>query len=220
MGLARKHAASDAEIPTAGWPASEIAPARRLLSSPPKTITATSRVSRSVTRKPFTKQLSIPMPARVAVKIFPPPWTISISWPARASSAICRAILCTFSSFSSSAPATFINSLISIPPFRDIRTSRLGFVLLAPPHLFQGCRCKTQSLTAHFLIPARIRRRKNLYEQHVAARANVLPATLAPSAPSHKIVGKAFRLLPHCASVSTTHTKWKGFHAREAASVW
>ena len=60
-------------MPTAGWPASEIAPAIRLLSSPPNTITATSRVSRSVTRRPLTNRLSIPMRASVAVKIFPPP---------------------------------------------------------------------------------------------------------------------------------------------------
>ena len=32
---------------------------------------AASRVSRSVTRKPFMKRLVIPMRARVAVKIFP-----------------------------------------------------------------------------------------------------------------------------------------------------
>ena len=52
---------------------------------------AASRVSRSVTRSPLTKRLSIPMRASVAVKILPPPWITRISWPDRASSVICRA---------------------------------------------------------------------------------------------------------------------------------
>ena len=73
MGSARKQAASVALMPTAGWPASEIAPASFLFSRPAKTITAASRVSRSVTRRPLTKRLVIPMRARVAVKILPPP---------------------------------------------------------------------------------------------------------------------------------------------------
>src|SRR5579862_5242738 len=124
------------------------------------------------------------------------------------------------SSPSSSAPAIFINSLISVPPFRDIRTSRLDFAPPAPPHLFQGCRGRTQSPAARPPHPARIRRRKNSYAPHVAARASVLRAIIAPSVAPHKIVGKASRLLPNCVSVSTTHTRWKEFHAREAASAW
>ncbi len=60
-------------MPTAGCPASEIAPATRLFSSPPKTITAASRVSRSVTRRPLTNWLAMPMRSSVVVKILPPP---------------------------------------------------------------------------------------------------------------------------------------------------
>ena len=66
-------------MPTAGCPAAEIAPATRLFSSPPSTITATSRVSRSVTRSPLTKRLSMPMRFSVEVKILPPPCTTSSS---------------------------------------------------------------------------------------------------------------------------------------------
>ena len=42
-------------------PPAKSRPARRLFSRPPRTITATSRVSRSVTRSPLTNRLSIPM---------------------------------------------------------------------------------------------------------------------------------------------------------------
>src|SRR5260370_315743 len=61
------------EMPMAGQPSAEIAEARRLFRSPAKTMTATSRVSRSVTRRPATKLLSMPMRWSVAVKRRPPP---------------------------------------------------------------------------------------------------------------------------------------------------
>src|SRR2546430_314702 len=61
MGSARKHRASAAEMPMAGCPSAEIAAANFLFSKPAKTITATSRASRSVTRRPATNLLSMAM---------------------------------------------------------------------------------------------------------------------------------------------------------------
>src|SRR6266478_6031553 len=101
-------------MPMAGEPSAEMAEARRLFKRPAKTITATSRVSRLVTRRPATKLLSMPMRLSVAVKRRPPPWTTRISWPCWASAAICRARARTTASSSSKAPASVIKNFGSV----------------------------------------------------------------------------------------------------------
>ena len=70
---AEKHAASAAQIPSAGCPSAVMAAESCLFSTPANTMTAASRVSLSVTRKPPTNLLSMPMRFSVAVKMRPPP---------------------------------------------------------------------------------------------------------------------------------------------------
>src|SRR5215472_5390315 len=127
-------------MPTAGQPSAEMAAARRLFSRPAKTMTAASRVSRSVTRRPPTNLLSMAMRLSVAVKNLPPPCTTRISLPSCASAATCRARARTVASSSSKVPANLMTILIEVRSAPRYPACDLSFERPGRQRLSRDCR--------------------------------------------------------------------------------
>src|SRR6185437_4429208 len=99
---------SPPQKPTAGSPAFTTAATTFLFTMPASTISATSRVSASVMRRPLMKSLCLPRSFSVRVSAVPPPCTTATRCPSFAISTTARAHLCSVASSSSATPPIFI----------------------------------------------------------------------------------------------------------------
>ena len=115
---ARKIRPSPPERPTAGWPSAPSAATRPLFTRPAKTISAASRVSASVTRRPSMNSLCLPSAFSVRVNCTPPPCTTATWLPSRTRSAMARVQPSSSDGVSRPAPPNLTTYFISSPPRR------------------------------------------------------------------------------------------------------